>query len=201
MNRSELSSHVATRAHVSKTEADRVIGAVFTAIEDALARGETVAGAGFGKVSAPHRRPARAAPPAPGSAWPAPPSRCRHARRERRFATRSTRSARAPSAEIGLGAAPSDTAAVTAACPRADHGPARIRATCCTCIARGRRHRCPCRRHADLHGGSRCASAPAPRAISTCGAGRRREEFFDSSPVRTPAQSRAENDTPRAGVL
>ena len=42
MNRSELSSHVATRVHVSKAEADRVIGAVFTAIEDALARGEPV---------------------------------------------------------------------------------------------------------------------------------------------------------------
>ena len=48
MNKSDLSSHLAAHASLSRTEADFVVSSVFSAIADALARGEPVAIAGFG---------------------------------------------------------------------------------------------------------------------------------------------------------
>ena len=48
MNISELSSRVAADASLSKAGADSVIDAVFSTITDTLARGESVAIAGFG---------------------------------------------------------------------------------------------------------------------------------------------------------
>ena len=48
MNKSDLSSHLASHASLSRTEADFVVNAVFSAIADALARDEPVAIAGFG---------------------------------------------------------------------------------------------------------------------------------------------------------
>ena len=48
MNKSELSSRVAADASLSKASADSVIDAVFSTITDTLARGESVAIAGFG---------------------------------------------------------------------------------------------------------------------------------------------------------
>ena len=48
MNKSDLSSHLAAHASLSRTEASFVVNAVFSAIADALARGEPVAIAGFG---------------------------------------------------------------------------------------------------------------------------------------------------------
>ena len=48
MNKSELSSRVADAASMSRTEADSAVSALFSAIADALAAGETVAIAGFG---------------------------------------------------------------------------------------------------------------------------------------------------------
>ena len=48
MNKSELSSRVASDASLSKATADSVVNAVFSAITDTLARGESVAIAGFG---------------------------------------------------------------------------------------------------------------------------------------------------------
>ena len=58
MKRSDLSSHVATRASLSRAAADSVVDIVFTAIGDALAGGETVSIAGFGTFST-KSRPAR----------------------------------------------------------------------------------------------------------------------------------------------
>ena len=58
MKKSDISSHVATQASLSKTAADGAVTAVFAAISDALAREETVAIAGFGTFST-KRRPAR----------------------------------------------------------------------------------------------------------------------------------------------
>ena len=58
MKKSDLSSHVATRASLSRASADSVVDIVFTAIGDALAGGETVTIAGFGTFSA-RTRPAR----------------------------------------------------------------------------------------------------------------------------------------------
>ena len=51
MNKAELASHVAAETLVTKATADRLVGAVFSAIADALAREEPVAIAGFGKFA------------------------------------------------------------------------------------------------------------------------------------------------------
>ena len=49
MNKNQLSAHVAAETSVTRATADSLVGAVFSAIADALARDETVAIAGFGK--------------------------------------------------------------------------------------------------------------------------------------------------------
>ena len=51
MNKSELSSHVAGQASLSKAQAGQVVDAVFSASADALARDESVAILGFGTFS------------------------------------------------------------------------------------------------------------------------------------------------------
>lgn len=51
MNKSDLTSLVATQASLSKATADSVVNVVFAAISDALARGEAVTIAGFGTFS------------------------------------------------------------------------------------------------------------------------------------------------------
>ena len=48
MNKSELAAHVATEAALPRAQAERVVNAVFSAIGDALANGESVVIAGFG---------------------------------------------------------------------------------------------------------------------------------------------------------
>lgn len=58
MKKSDLASHVATQASLSKSVADGAVTAVFAAISDALAREEAVTIAGFGTFST-KRRPAR----------------------------------------------------------------------------------------------------------------------------------------------
>ena len=51
MNKSELSSHVAGQAPLSKAQGGEVVDAVFSAIADALARDESVVIPGFGTFS------------------------------------------------------------------------------------------------------------------------------------------------------
>ena len=58
MKKSDITSHVAGQASLSKATADTAVTAVFSAITDALAREESVTIAGFGTFSA-KRRPAR----------------------------------------------------------------------------------------------------------------------------------------------
>ena len=58
MNKAELSARVAARTSMSKPNADTAVGAVSSAIADALASGETVRVAGFGTFST-KPRPAR----------------------------------------------------------------------------------------------------------------------------------------------
>ena len=58
MNKRELAAQVATRISLSKSDADAAVSAVFSAIADALASGETVTIAGFGAFST-RSRPAR----------------------------------------------------------------------------------------------------------------------------------------------
>ena len=49
MNRHDWSSHVAAETSATRADADRMVGAVFSAIADGLARDEPVSIAGFGK--------------------------------------------------------------------------------------------------------------------------------------------------------
>ena len=58
MNKNDLAAQVAAERSTSRTEAERMVEAVFSAIGDALARGEPVAIAGFGKFAV-HSRVAR----------------------------------------------------------------------------------------------------------------------------------------------
>ena len=58
MTKAELIAHVAAETSVTRATADRLVGAVFSAIGDALARDEPVTIAGFGKFFA-RSRPAR----------------------------------------------------------------------------------------------------------------------------------------------
>jgi len=58
MNKSELSARVADAVSLSGTQAASAVNAVFLAIADALARGETVTVAGFGTFTT-RRREAR----------------------------------------------------------------------------------------------------------------------------------------------
>lgn len=58
MNNSELASRVASRASLSRADADRAVDAMLSVIGDALANGETVRIAGFGRFTR-TERPAR----------------------------------------------------------------------------------------------------------------------------------------------
>ena len=51
MNKHELVSHVAAGTPVTRADAGRLVGVVFSTIADALARGEPVTIAGFGKFA------------------------------------------------------------------------------------------------------------------------------------------------------
>ena len=51
MNKTELASRVASRASLSRADADRAVNAMLSAIGDALANGETVRIAGFSTFS------------------------------------------------------------------------------------------------------------------------------------------------------
>ena len=48
MKKSELAAHVATQSSLSRAQAERAVDAVFSAIGEALAAGESVVIAGFG---------------------------------------------------------------------------------------------------------------------------------------------------------
>ena len=58
MKKSDISSHVASQASLSKASADAAVNAVFEAISDALSREDAVTITGFGTFST-KRRPAR----------------------------------------------------------------------------------------------------------------------------------------------
>ena len=58
MNKADLTARVATEASLSSADADAAVRTVFSAIAEALARGDTVRIAGFGTFST-RARPAR----------------------------------------------------------------------------------------------------------------------------------------------
>ena len=111
MNKADLVSHVAAETSVTRTTAERMVGAVVTAIGDALARGEPVAIAGFGKFATRSRAARRGRNPQnvacnmfpkPGNPSPSRPRGRRRSRQRRHCATRSTRSV-PPGSEPGAG--------------------------------------------------------------------------------------------------
>ena len=92
MNKAKLVSQVAAETSTPQAAAERMVGAVFTAIADALARDEPVAIAGFGRF-APEAAPrVRDAILEPGSRSPCRRRRCRGSSRRRPCATPSTAS-------------------------------------------------------------------------------------------------------------
>ena len=74
MNKAELVTHVATEASVTKATAERLVGAVFSAIADALAREEPVAIAGFGTFATRSRAARRGRNPRTGEPVAVPAS-------------------------------------------------------------------------------------------------------------------------------
>ena len=68
MARSELCARVAVATSLSNADAAAAAGAVFEAIADALARGETVSVAGFGKFDIRERAARRGRNPRTGEA-------------------------------------------------------------------------------------------------------------------------------------
>lgn len=74
MNKAELVTLVASEASVTKVTAERMVGAVFSAIVDALAREEPVAIAGFGTFATRSRATRRARNPRTGEPVAVPAS-------------------------------------------------------------------------------------------------------------------------------
>ena len=74
MNKAELVTHVATEASVTRATAERLVGAVFSAIADALAREEPVAIAGFGTFATRSRAARRTRNPRTGEPVAVPAS-------------------------------------------------------------------------------------------------------------------------------
>lgn len=74
MKKSDLSSHVASQASLSKAAADNVVNTVFSAITDALAKGEAVAIAGFGTFTTKSRAAREGRNPRTGEAIAIPAS-------------------------------------------------------------------------------------------------------------------------------
>lgn len=68
MNESELAAHVATQTALSKAQADAAVGAVFSAIGEALAGGESVVIAGFGTFTTKERGARQGRNPSTGEA-------------------------------------------------------------------------------------------------------------------------------------
>ena len=77
MNKNDLASQVAAETSATRATAERMIGAVFAAIGDALARDEPVAIAGFGTFFTRTRALRRGRNPQTGERLDTPPRRCR----------------------------------------------------------------------------------------------------------------------------
>ena len=97
MTRSVLCVRVAPRSSLSKANVAAALGPLTSTIADALAEGETVTIAGFGKLAA-RTRAARQGRNSPHRRSPStsPPPGCRRSRPQRPFATRSTHSEPSP---------------------------------------------------------------------------------------------------------
>lgn len=68
MNNNELADHIAEKHQLSKTDARKLVDAVFAAIVDTATKGEEVALAGFGKFKIQDRPEREGRNPATGAA-------------------------------------------------------------------------------------------------------------------------------------
>ena len=75
MNKAELVSHVAAESSTTRAAAERTVGAVFSAIADALARDESIGIAGFGKFAVRGRTARQGRNPRTGEPVAAPASK------------------------------------------------------------------------------------------------------------------------------
>ena len=75
MNKAELVSHVAAETSTTRAAAERMVGAVFSAIADALARDEPVAIAGLRKFAVQGRAARRGRNPRTGAPGAVPASK------------------------------------------------------------------------------------------------------------------------------
>ena len=74
MNKAQLASLVAAETSTTRAVAERMVGAAFCVIADALARDETVAIAGFGKFAVRSREARQGRNPRTGEPVPVPAS-------------------------------------------------------------------------------------------------------------------------------
>lgn len=74
MNRSELCAQIAARASLSRAAADAAVSALVSTIEEALAKGDTVAISGFGTFSTRARAARQGRNPATGETIAIPAS-------------------------------------------------------------------------------------------------------------------------------
>ena len=75
MNEAELVSHVAPETFTTRAAAERMVGAVFSAIADALARDESVVIEGVGKLAFPGRAARQGRKPGMGEPVAVPASK------------------------------------------------------------------------------------------------------------------------------
>ena len=88
-NNAELGAGSATELSLTKTEADRMVGAVFAAIAERLSKEETVSIAGFGTIGTPARPARQGRNPVSARRSRAPPPGRRRSRPATPFATLS----------------------------------------------------------------------------------------------------------------
>ncbi|MDE0172047.1 MAG: HU family DNA-binding protein [Rhodospirillaceae bacterium] len=74
MNRKDIAARVADEAGIGKATAEAAVAAVFAAMTEALARGEDVSVAGFGRLSRKDRPARQGRNPATGEAMTIGPS-------------------------------------------------------------------------------------------------------------------------------
>ena len=190
MNKNDLASHLAAETSATRATAERMVGTVFSAIGDALARDEPVAIAGFGKFVIRGRAARQVAIRKPGSPSPSRPRRCRRSRRRRPFETRSTDSVAGQAAPPFVPATPPPQVRAfsmhtrRSARPGSRELPLRLRQP----DRRARASRIawsPDALHAE---GDRTGVGAHSPGRGTFVAGRRRKDFGDLSHALTPAQ-------------
>ena len=204
MNKNELVSHVAAETSATRATAERMVGAVFASIGDALRGTSPLPSPDSGTSSFAAAPRAGVAIRKLGSPSPSQPRRCNRSRRRRPFETRSTDSVAGQAARCRPFVPPTPPRQVHAfamptrrsARPGSRELPLRLRQA----DRRARASRiawAPDAFHAE---GCRTGVRAHSLGRGTFVAGTKRRKFFNRSHVRTFAQWRADLKSPRARV-